>query len=94
MERIQLRHPEGKKAPTMDKTKYDTLRASFLACLKKQQNAPFDALLAAVDTNLKQTGRSIDGKLEWNLFWVSLDLEANGEIVRNKSVSPMRYTLS
>lgn len=88
MEKIQLRHPEQKKAPAMEKSKYDTLRGSFLACLRKRQQVPFQELLDAVDTDLKQTGRNISGKPEWNLFWVTLDLEAKGEIVRNKAVSP------
>lgn len=93
MEKVQLIHPEGKKAPTMDKAKYDMLREAFLVCLQKLPESSFDALANAVDLHLKKTGQTLHGKPEWNLFWVTLDMESRREIRRNKSVSPMLYTL-
>ena len=54
MEKIQLTHPEGKKAISMDKVKYEALKTSFLACLKKRKVAPFQKLLADVENDLKK----------------------------------------
>lgn len=70
MEKIQLIHPEGKKAPAMDPTRYAVLRSSFLACLAQLQPAPFQELLQAVAADLEKQQVKIDGrKLEWHLFW-------------------------
>jgi hypothetical protein len=91
MSKIQLTHPEGKKAPTMDAGKYDTLSVSFLTCLKKLKKAPFQQLLEAVEQDLKKKHTSVEGKLEWNLFWVTLDLKSKQVIERDKKVSPQMY---
>lgn len=93
MTKIQLTHPEGKKAPAMDKDKYDVLSVSFLSCLQAHEGFSFDQLAAEVEKNLAATSQKITGKLEWNLFWVTLDLEAKEIIRRDKKVSPMRYYL-
>lgn len=93
MNKIQLTHPEGKKAPAMEKDRYDTLSASFLVCLQANEGFTFDQLAAEVAKHLADTGQKITGKLEWNLFWVTLDMEAKGIIRRDKKVSPMRYYL-
>ncbi|HSZ87108.1 MAG TPA: hypothetical protein VK787_13840, partial [Puia sp.] len=70
MEKIQLKHPEGKKGVSMDKIKYEALKTSFLICLKRKSVAPFQELLSDVEKDLKKRKIRIDGKLEWNLFWV------------------------
>ncbi len=94
MERIQLTHAEGKKAPTMDKAKYDALKASFLACLKTKKVASFHELLVDVEADLKQRKTDITGKLEWNLFWVTLDLESKKELNKDRTTSPIKYSLN
>ena len=38
----------------MDKVKYEALKTSFLACLKKRKVAPFQKLLADVENDLKK----------------------------------------
>ena len=93
MEKIQLIHPEGKKAPRMDRSKYEALSASFLVCLKKRKSAPFHELLADVENDLAKRKITVEGKLEWNLFWVTLDLESRRELKKDRSVSPIRYSL-
>ncbi len=93
MERIQLLHPEGKKAPTMELAKYDTLKTSLFACLKTKKVANFQELVADVDIDLLSRKIKFQGKLEWNLFWVMLDLESKQELYRDKNVSPMQYSL-
>jgi hypothetical protein len=94
MSKIQLTHPEGKKAPTMDAHKYDTLSTSFLSCLTKIKTASFDQLQEAVEQDLKKRKVTVEGKLGWNLFWVTLDLESKHVIKRDKKVSPQLYTLT
>ena len=93
MEKVQLKHPEGKKAISMEKAKYDALKSSFIDCLKAKRIAPFDELLADVTADLQNKKIKIKGVIQWNLFWVSLDMEANKQVKKNKAVSPYLYTL-
>jgi hypothetical protein len=93
VEKIQLTHPEGKKAFAMDKQKYDALRTSFLACLKKKKIATFDELALAVEKDLAKKKIIIVGKLAWNLFSVSLDLVAKKEIKKDRTISPIQYSI-
>ncbi len=93
MEKIQLKHPEGKKAISMDKVKYDTLKTSFIDCLGIKKAATFDELLADVTADLENKKIKIQGVLQWNLFWVTLDMEANDELKKDKKVSPYIYSL-
>ena len=93
MEKIQLKHPEGKKAVSMDNVKYDTLKTSFINCLGIRKSASFDELLSDVTADLKSKGIKIQGVLQWNLFWVTLDMEANNELKKDKKVSPYMYSL-
>ncbi len=75
----------------MDKTKYENLRFSFLACLKKRKIASFQELLSDVEMDLLKRKILIEGKLEWNLFWVTLDLEAKKELNKDRTSSPIQY---
>jgi len=93
MDKIQLIHPAGKKAISMDKNKYDALRGLLLYSLQNTRHACFQELLAETEKQLKYRKIKLQGKLDWNLFWVSLDLEARKEITRDKSVSPHLYSL-
>ena len=93
MEKVQLIHPEGKKAISMDKIKYDALKSAFIECIKAKKAAPFDELLLCVKASLEGKKIEIKGVLQWNLFWVSLDLEARQELKKDKKVSPYIYSL-
>ncbi|MEO6978184.1 MAG: hypothetical protein ABI113_07370 [Mucilaginibacter sp.] len=93
MEKVQLIHPEGKKAISMDKNKYDILKSAFIECLKAKKPAPFDELLLCVKAGLESKKIEIKGVLQWNLFWVSLDLEARQELKKDKTVSPYIYSI-
>jgi predicted transcriptional regulator len=94
VEKIQLTHPEGKKAIAMDKQKYDALRTSFLVCLKKKKVAPFDDLALAVKKDLEKKKIIIEGNLAWNLFSVTLDLVAKKEVVKDRTSSPIQYSIN
>ncbi len=93
MGRKQLTHPEGKNAISMDAQKYEVLKISFLSCLQIRKVAPFQVLLADVEQDLNKKKIKVGGKLEWNLFWVTLDLEANKAIRKDRSSSPIMYTI-
>ena len=92
MEKIALTHPEGKNGVAMNKDKYETLKVSFLSCLQKKKVATFDELLADVEKDLEKRKQKIEGKLQWNLFWVTLDLESKKEIIKDRSSSPIKYS--
>ena len=94
MEKITLIHPEGKNGVAMNKDKYETLKVSFLSCLQKKKVATFDELLAGVEKDLKKRKQKIEGKLQWNLFWVTLDLESKKEIIKDRSTSPIKYSMA
>ena len=94
MEKLRLVHPEGKTGVSMDKDKYDTLKVSFLSCLQGLKVATFDELLVAVETDLQIRKQKIEGKLQWNLFCVTLDLEAKKEIYKDRSSSPIKYSMA
>jgi hypothetical protein len=92
MEKIQLIHPDSKKAVSMERIKYDTLKDSFLNCLQKRKQGSFKDLLYEVEKDLKKQKKKVEGKLEWNLFWVTMDLEARKKICKDRSLSPMVYS--
>ncbi|HMC87005.1 MAG TPA: hypothetical protein VKI61_15870 [Chitinophagaceae bacterium] len=94
MDKIQLLHPDNKKAISMDRTKYGLLKDSFLACLKLRKHSSFKELSDDVEKDLRKRRKKIQGKLEWNLFWVTLDLEARKEICRDKTKSPFVYSIA
>ncbi|HTD98955.1 MAG TPA: hypothetical protein VK668_06690 [Mucilaginibacter sp.] len=94
MEKIQLKHPEGKKAISMDKNKYEALKTSFISSLKVRKAAPFEELLTDVVADLKKENIKIEGVIKWNLFWVTLDMEARNDLKKDKTVSPFRYSLA
>lgn len=77
----------------MDKMKYDSLKTSFINCLRTRKNASFDELLSGVTADLENKKIKIPGVIQWNLFWVTLDMEANDELKKDNKVSPYRYSL-
>ena len=93
MQKRQLKHPEGKKAISMESAKYAALKTSFTDCLTAKKTASFDELLLDVTEDLKNKKIVIQGVIKWNLFWVTLDMEANKELKKNTSVSPYIYSI-
>jgi hypothetical protein len=77
----------------MEKMKYEVLKISFLTCLKQKGIAQFGELVTDVEKDLKKRKINIEGKLEWNLFWVTLDLESKKEVLKDRSSSPIKYSL-
>ena len=77
----------------MENLTYDILRNSLISFLRNKNLANFDALLKAQEEDLALRKLSISGKLEWNLFRVTLELTSKNEIHRDRPVSPTDYCL-
>lgn len=83
--KIQLKHPLGKKAVSMDKLKYDILNKAFLNQLKKRGKA--------IAEDFKSNKIKFEGSIQWHVEWVKLDLEAKKEILRVPKTSPQKYEI-
>lgn len=84
-QKIQLKHPLGKKAVSMDKLKYDILKKAFLNQLKKRGKA--------IAEDFKSNNIKFEGSIQWHVEWVKLDLEAKKEILRVPKTSPQKYEI-
>ncbi len=90
--KIQLQHPTGKKAISMDKEKYDVLKKSILNILKTKGEFTHTEILKAVLEDFKKNKIKFEGSIEWNMEWVKLDLEARKEIKR-VNTSPLKFAV-
>lgn len=80
-DKIQLKHPAGKHAIRMDKSKYEVLRKAILKNLKKD-SLTHTELFNAVKTDFKDRKIKFEGSVEWYMESVKLDLEATKQIER------------
>ena len=92
-QKIQLKHPEGKKAVSMYKSKYDPLKNALLNHLKKRGERTHEELLDAITEEFKKNKIKFDGSIQWHMEWVKLDLEANKIIQRVKDTTSQKYIL-
>jgi len=92
-QKIQLIHPAGKKAVSIDKRKYDVLKKAIINCLKKKGELTNSELLQSVTEDFKNGKTKFEGSLAWHLEWVKLDLEARKEIKRASDKSPVKYVI-
>lgn len=80
-QRIQLKHPEGKRAPSIMRDRYLLVRKLILAAVPaKAPGITWVDLRAAVDRDLGT--RLGGGNNWWYTHGVKLHLEATGEIER------------
>jgi hypothetical protein len=90
-QKIELKHPAGKKAVRMDEAKYILLKKATLAHLKKNGGLTFSALFVSVAEQFSKNKTRFEGSLQWHLEWVKLDLEARKEIKRIITGPEVRY---
>ena len=90
---MQLRHPAGKKAVSMEKGKYDALKQPLLNWLKTKGESTHTEILHAITEDFEKNNTSFAGSIEWHMEWVKLDLEARNEIKRIEGKSPIRFAL-
>lgn len=91
--KIQLKHPAGKKAVSMDTLKYDPLKKAILSFLKTHGESTHSEMLESVTENFKKNKTKFEGSIEWHMEWVKLDLEARKEIKRTADKSPIKFSL-
>lgn len=94
MERIQLKHPAGKKAITMDPAKYDVLKESLICHLRSTGESTHKEMLQAINSDFKKNKTKFEGSVEWHMEWVKLDLEARKKIKRIADSSPIRFAIN
>ena len=90
---MQLKHPAGKKAVSMDKGRYDALKQPLLKRLKTKGESTHQEILQAILDDFGKNNAGFDGSVEWHMEWVKLDLEAREEIKRTGNRSPIKYAL-
>ncbi len=80
-DRIQLKHPEGKRAPSIPREHYALVRKLVLAAVPaREPGITWVALRGAVDNKL---GPQLDGANNWwSIHAVKLHLESIGELKR------------
>jgi hypothetical protein len=91
--KIQLKHPTGKKAVSMDKEKYDLLKYALLNHLKINDELTHKDILRMIVDDFKKNKIKFEGSIEWHMEWVKLDLEARKEIKRIKDTSPVKFVI-
>ncbi|MGB7203821.1 MAG: hypothetical protein WBD16_16360 [Pyrinomonadaceae bacterium] len=90
---MQLRHPAGKKAVSMDKGKYDALKKPLLNRLKTKGESTHSEILQAITEDFERNKTKFEGSIEWHMEWVKLDLEARNEIKRIGDKSPIKFAI-
>jgi hypothetical protein len=85
--KIQLLHPSGKKAVSIDKAKYDVLKSALLECLRANGESTHANILQCITEDFRKSKIKFVGSLEWYLEWVKLDLEAR-KIIRRINDKP------
>ena len=93
-QKIQLKHPAGKKAVSMDKVKYDTLKKAILQCLKINGELSHTEMLKTITEDFKKKKIKFEGSIEWHMEWVKLDLEAKKEITKHADKPTVKYTIA
>lgn len=93
-EKVQLKHPHGKKPISMSKEKYNLLKPAVLKYLRTKGEATFSEISSAIEKDFKTKGQTFQGSLPWHLEWVKLDLEARKVIGRVPNTSPQEYMIA
>lgn len=85
---IQLKHPQGKKAVSTSKDKYELLKAETVKYLRNNSDSTFSDISKAIAQNFKENKIKFNGSLNWYLEWVKLDLEAQQIITHVPKTTP------
>lgn len=93
-QKIQLRHPQGKKAVSINKDKYELLKTETVSYLTENPDGTFSDISKTITQNFMEKKIKFDGSLNWYLEWVKLDLEAQGIIKRVPMTTPQKYMLN
>ena len=92
--KIQLKHPTGKKAVSMDKSKYDSVKKLLLNCLKTKGESTHAEILQTITEDFENNKTKFEGSIEWHMEWVKLNLEARKKIARIADTTPVKFKLA
>jgi Family of unknown function (DUF6958) len=92
-QKIQIKHPAGKKAVCMDKSKYYVLKKSVINNLRTKGGLIHSELFKAVTEDIRLNKISFKRSVEWHPEWVKPDLEAGNEIKRKADKLHVTYTI-
>lgn len=92
--KIQLLHPAGKKAVTMNPEKYTILKEALLTFLRINGESTHTGIIHAISEDFKKNKIIFEGSVAWHLEWVMLDLEARNEIIRISRKTPVTFTIT
>jgi hypothetical protein len=93
-QKIQLKHPQGKKAVSISKDKYDLLTTEIIQYLTVKKDGTFSEISESIAQSLKDKKIIFDGSINWYLEWIKLDHEAKQIITRVPKTSPQKYILT
>ncbi|SMC81329.1 DUF6958 family protein [Moheibacter sediminis] len=93
-QKIQLQHPQGKKAVSISKDKYELLKEQITKFLINKTEGTFTDISKAITQELNDKKIKFEGSLNWHLEWVKLDLEAKEVIKRIDKKTPQKYILN
>lgn len=93
-QKIQLKHPQGKKAIKMYKTKYEILKKALLEHLNQKGESTHTEIWKTTAENFKKKKINFEGSIQWHMEWVKLDLEANKVIKRISGTVLDKYELA
>lgn len=93
-EKVQLKHPQGKKSVSISREKYEPLKAGILKFLSNKKDGTFTEMAKAIADEFRDKKIAFEGSLNWYLEWVKLDLEARQIITRVQKTSPQKYILT
>ena len=91
--KIQLSHPDGKKAITMDKQKYTIVSEAILKLITTKGALTYSEILQGVTDEFRKNRTEFNGSLSWHLEWIKLDLEARRKIKRVELESTVKYII-
>ncbi|MEM6963172.1 MAG: hypothetical protein AAF573_00310 [Bacteroidota bacterium] len=89
-EKILTLHPAGKKGTNISLAKYNLIKDAMLEIITDAGDISFEALNDKMMDDLQPT---FEGKVNWYVVTVKLDLEARGIIERIPKTSPHRVRL-
>lgn len=88
--KIQLLHPEGKKAVSMTTVKYEQMKAAIMNAFPDDNEVNHTLMLQSVHEYFDRNSIKFEGSVDWHFEWVKLDLEARKAIIRS-GINPVKY---
>ncbi|MEM7375189.1 MAG: hypothetical protein AAF587_41730 [Bacteroidota bacterium] len=89
-DKILTLHPAGKTGVNILRRRYETIRTFILETVAQHNEISYQALNELAEEQLTET---FDGKVNWYVVTVKLDLEARRELERVPNSSPHKLRI-